>query len=185
MVQPTTSSDGINNNNMPNLENQNQNYKNTAPNQNSFQQMQQQSAFNRRKNFFERKRLLNYQAHNPMDFQNKTYNKDSQQSNNSSSPGQPDQNQNTGGGGSPLGVGAQRAYQQENIDSSNFAFNGPTTSTTTTTFQSGGGKKGQLAPLQTKSGRNPNLMGNKKKGIPAASAAHDRVAIDAPQKQIG
>ena len=26
-------------------------------------------------------------------------------------------------------------------------------------------------------------MGNKKKGIPAASAAHDRVAIDDPQKQ--
>ena len=33
--------------------------------------MQQQSAFQRRKNFFERKRFLNYQAHNPMDFQNK------------------------------------------------------------------------------------------------------------------
>ena len=120
-----------------------------------------------------------------MDFQNKTYNKDSQQSNNSSSPGQPDQNQNTGGGGSPLGVGAQRAYQQENIDSSNFPFDGAITTTTTTTFQSGGGKKGQLAPLQTKSGRNPNLMSSKKKGIPADSAAHDRVAIDAPQKQMG
>lgn len=38
--------------------------------------MQQQSAFQRRKNFFERKRFLNYQAHNPMDFQNKEYNKD-------------------------------------------------------------------------------------------------------------
>lgn len=39
-------------------------------NQNSFQEMQQQSAFQRRKNFFERKRFLNYQAYNPMDIQN-------------------------------------------------------------------------------------------------------------------
>ena len=38
------------------------------PNSPEFQQMQQQSAFQRRKNFFERKRFLNYQAHNPMDF---------------------------------------------------------------------------------------------------------------------
>jgi len=34
--------------------------------------MQQQSAFQRRKNFFERKRFLNYQAHNPLDFQKAT-----------------------------------------------------------------------------------------------------------------
>lgn len=34
--------------------------------------MQQKSAFQRRRNFFERKRFLDYQAHNPMEFQNLT-----------------------------------------------------------------------------------------------------------------
>lgn len=34
--------------------------------------MQQASAFQRRKNFFERKRFLDYQAHNPAEFQNLT-----------------------------------------------------------------------------------------------------------------
>jgi|TARA_B110001450_G_scaffold253407_1_gene276793 hypothetical protein len=53
--------------------------------------MQQQSAFQRRKNFFERKRFLNYQAHNPMDYQNKTYDKD----------GTPSPTNNRNGDGSP------------------------------------------------------------------------------------
>jgi hypothetical protein len=48
--------------------------------------MQQQSAFQRRKNFFERKRFLNYQAHNPMDFQNKTPSKNSNDGRDSASP---------------------------------------------------------------------------------------------------
>lgn len=36
--------------------------------------MQEQSAKQRRKNFFERKRLLNYEAHDPQDIQNKPLN---------------------------------------------------------------------------------------------------------------
>mmetsp|Transcript_41365 Transcript_41365/g.63048 ORF Transcript_41365/g.63048 Transcript_41365/m.63048 type:complete len:90 (-) Transcript_41365:784-1053(-) len=52
------------------LENQNQHYKNTGGGQNSFQQMQQEASFKRRKNFFENKRNLNYPAYNPIDIQN-------------------------------------------------------------------------------------------------------------------
>lgn len=110
--------------------------------------MQQQSAFQRRKNFFERKRFLNYQAHNPMDYQNKTYEKDG-----SGSPGSR---------GSPA---QESNFEQEMQNAGALA-------------SVSGGKK--LPPLEGAKGPK-----NQRSSAAAASAAHDRVAIDGNMNKRG
>jgi hypothetical protein len=127
--------------------------------------MQQQSAFQRRKNFFERKRFLNYQAHNPMDFQNKTSNK-SDGTRSSASPALNENGLNRGSSNSP----------NENVNNQNLNSFPVNPYTHEEELHVGGGRKNKLAPLD-------------KAGAPragkraAASAAHDRVPIDGGKGQ--